>query len=140
MLHKNWKFILECAAQDKERKTKINHNFNIQKYLLLPFFVTYSQNFIFLVVFLTDTVTISNVYHSIYIILSCIYDLYIIIFFSIFGNATWLMGSQFPNQPSILYLLHWRHEVLTTGLSGKSKCYLKSQFFHLTNDTVFSWQ
>ena len=31
MLHKNWKFILECAAQDKKRKTKINHNFNIQK-------------------------------------------------------------------------------------------------------------
>ena len=31
MLHKNWKFIFECATQDKERKTKINHNFNIQK-------------------------------------------------------------------------------------------------------------
>ena len=29
MLHKNWKLISECVAQDKERKTKIIHNFNI---------------------------------------------------------------------------------------------------------------
>ena len=31
MLHKNWKLISESVAQDKERKTRINHNFNIQK-------------------------------------------------------------------------------------------------------------
>ena len=31
MLHKNWKLISESVAQDKERKTRINCNFNIQK-------------------------------------------------------------------------------------------------------------
>ena len=59
-------------------------------------------------------------------------------FFFHFWQCYMACGSQFPNQPSNLYLLHRRHEVLIIGLSGRSQCYLKSQFFHLTIDTVFS--
>ena len=37
-----------------------------------------------------------------------------------FGCTTWHVGSLFPDQESNLCPLHWKHEILTTGLPGKS--------------------
>ena len=43
------------------------------------------------------------------------------LFFFFFGCATRRIGSQFPDQGSNLYPLHWKLGVLTTGLPEKSR-------------------
>ena len=42
------------------------------------------------------------------------------VFFSFFFGPCWHMGSQFSDQGSNPHPLHWKRNVLTTGLPGKS--------------------
>ena len=50
----------------------------------------------------------------------CLFTLFVVKFLC---PATWHVGSQFPNQRSNPCPLHWKHEVLTTGLPGTSCLY-----------------
>ena len=45
--------------------------------------------------------------------------------FKKFGRSAWHVESYFPDQGSNLHPLHWKCQVLTTGLPGKS---LKSKY------------
>ena len=49
-------------------------------------------------------------------------------FFFFFAMLQWLAGSLFPDQGSNLYLLQWKHGVLTTGPPEKSQRKLQSRF------------
>lgn len=44
----------------------------------------------------------------------------ILFYFYFFGCAAYHVESQFPNQESSLYPVHWKHKILTTGQPGKS--------------------
>jgi len=54
-----------------------------------------------------------------------------ITFFS-FGHTAEHVGSSFPDQGLNPCLLHWKHGVLTTGMSGKSALPLKSHLLSVT--------